>query len=141
MAAYAALASLMTHAAEDVIESHVVDQILAGSSDLLDLEKEIGGMNSVKEMVMEFRRTMKFKDHDQQSFASSKPPLATTKKDFVVGFDEKLIQIMDRLTGYQPYLQIVPIVGMGELVRLHWPKVFMIIYLLSKVLIFALGSG
>ncbi|KAL8526586.1 hypothetical protein ACS0TY_015687 [Phlomoides rotata] len=42
-------------------------------------------------------------------------PLTTTKKYFMVGFEEKVIQIMDRLTGQQSDLQIVTIIGMGEL--------------------------
>ncbi|KAL8517179.1 hypothetical protein ACS0TY_015408 [Phlomoides rotata] len=43
-----------THAAEDVIESHVVDQFLVGSSDLIDLVTQIEDMNSLKETAIEF---------------------------------------------------------------------------------------
>ncbi|KAL8517555.1 hypothetical protein ACS0TY_015710 [Phlomoides rotata] len=108
------------HLAEDVIESHIVDQIHAGSTagrggrgsiSLLDLEAVIKDMNSVKETVMEFQVTKEFTDLLLPS--CSAPSNSSNGKDVMVGFDAELIQIMDRLTGHQPNLHIVPIVGMG----------------------------
>ncbi|KAL8547494.1 hypothetical protein ACS0TY_007002 [Phlomoides rotata] len=100
--------------AEDVIESHVVDQILGetSSTSLLDLERVLKDMNSVKEEVMQFKE---FKDQQPPSYsmsAASSKPLSTTK-NVMVGFDDELELLMDRLTGQQPNLQIIPIVGMS----------------------------
>ncbi|KAI3464089.1 hypothetical protein Pfo_020752 [Paulownia fortunei] len=99
------------YAAEDVIESHVVDQIHAGSTgtgnatsiSLLDLQKVIEDMDSIKEKVM--------KPTYSPPATSSRP--LTTGKNTMVGFDDHLIQLMERLTGQQSNRQIIPIVGMG----------------------------
>ncbi|KAL8529847.1 hypothetical protein ACS0TY_007052 [Phlomoides rotata] len=85
------------HIAEDVIESHVVDQILAGETYLLDLERVIKDMKSFQ------KKAMQFKDRQTPSYsmtvASSK--LLTTTKNAMVGFDDELLQLMDTLTGHQ----------------------------------------
>ncbi|KAL8517183.1 hypothetical protein ACS0TY_015412 [Phlomoides rotata] len=113
MATYAALVSLLTtlnnvqihplsritsttHAAEDVIESHVIGQLLVESSDLIDLVTQIEDMNSLKETALEFQGSMVLKLDKPASFK----PFTTTKKYFMVRFEEKVIQIMDRLTGH-----------------------------------------
>ncbi|KAL8546650.1 hypothetical protein ACS0TY_006393 [Phlomoides rotata] len=43
------------HTAEDVIESYVVDQILAGETYFLDLERMIKDMKSVQKKAMQFK--------------------------------------------------------------------------------------
>ncbi|KAL7135235.1 hypothetical protein ABFS83_11G079800 [Erythranthe nasuta] len=135
------------YAAEDVIESHVVDQIQvarlveghrlrklvkdimhsmllktarkdknhAGSISMLDLEKVIEDMDSIKKKVMEFRDESGSNEHDMQptSTTSSSTPRITTDKNTMVGFDEQLINLLDKLTGQRSNRQIIPIIGMG----------------------------
>ncbi|XP_012848186.1 PREDICTED: putative late blight resistance protein homolog R1B-17 [Erythranthe guttata] len=135
------------YAAEDVIESHVVDQIQAAGSveghrlrkvvkdimlsmrlkkarmeenhassiSMLDLEKVIEDMDSIKKKVMEFRDESGSNEHDMQptSTTSSSTPRITTDKNTMVGFDEQLISLLDKLTGQRSNRQIIPIVGMG----------------------------
>ncbi|KAI3464077.1 hypothetical protein Pfo_020740 [Paulownia fortunei] len=102
------------YAAEDVIESHVVNQIHAGSISLLDLQKVIEVMDSIKEKAMKVKEERGCKDlrptHSMPA-TSSKP--LTTRKNAMVGFDDDLIQLMEGLTGKQSNRQIIPIVGMG----------------------------
>ncbi|KAI3463881.1 hypothetical protein Pfo_020544 [Paulownia fortunei] len=98
------------HAAEDVIETHVVNQILAGSTGhgktgsifLLDLHKVIEDMDSIKVKVMKVKEESGIKDL-QPTYsmpATSSRPL-TTGKNTMVGFDDELIQLMDVLTRQQ----------------------------------------
>ncbi|KAL9156409.1 hypothetical protein ABFS82_09G074900 [Erythranthe guttata] len=133
------------HAAEDIIETRVVDQILGesekissvdfyqdlekviqdmGSISLVDfyqnLEKVIQDMGLIKKDVMEIKdfNIGIIEDHLHMNSstlagaASSRSPL-TTKQETMVGFDELLIEVMDKLTGQQSNLRIIPIVGMG----------------------------
>ncbi|EYU21848.1 hypothetical protein MIMGU_mgv1a023991mg [Erythranthe guttata] len=128
------------HAAEDIIETWVVDQILAESTaqasktetwnfvhflwccsvDLYrDLDKVIQDMGLIKKDVMEIKESnIGIEDHLHMNpsslagAASSRSPL-TTKQETMVGFDELLIEVMDKLTGQQSNLRIIPIVGMG----------------------------
>ncbi|KAL7099405.1 hypothetical protein ACP275_09G082700 [Erythranthe tilingii] len=113
-----------THAAEDIIENRIVDQILGGeriSSDELyqGLEKLIQDMGFIKKDVMEIKEKNIgiIEDH---SLHTNSPTLGglssshlTTKQETVVGFDELLIEVMDKLTGQPSNLRIIPIVGMG----------------------------
>ncbi|KAL7115039.1 hypothetical protein ACP275_04G159400 [Erythranthe tilingii] len=135
------------YAAEDVIESHVVDQIQpagsveghrlrkvvkdimhsmrlkkatkeenhAGSISMLDLQKVIEDMDSIKKKVMEFKDESGSNDDMQptSTTTSSSTPLITTGKNTMVGFDEQLIQLLDKLTGQRSNRQVIPIVGMG----------------------------
>ncbi|KAL7115018.1 hypothetical protein ACP275_04G157900 [Erythranthe tilingii] len=133
------------YAAEDVIESHVVDQIQAmedakrysarllrylkkavtstesdvvedqihgGSTSLIDLQTVIEEMDSIKKKVIEFKD-----DHNMQPTYSMRAipsmPLITTDKNTMVGFDEQLLQLLDKLTGQRSNRQIIPIVGMA----------------------------
>lgn len=108
------------HAAEDVIESHVVDQIRAGfagtsPSFLIDLQKIIEYMSVIKELLAKFKEGQLYKDEqskDQQPPAApSRPPIS--RNTTMVGFDDVLLQLLDRITGYSRGLEIVPIFGLG----------------------------
>ncbi|KAL8056967.1 hypothetical protein ABFX02_04G153100 [Erythranthe guttata] len=128
------------YAAEDVIESHVVDRIHAmedakrysarllrylkkavttesdvvegGSTSLIDLQTVIEEMDSIKKKVIEVKD-----DHNMQPTYSMRAipstPLITTDKNTMVGFDEQLLQLLDKLTGQRSNRQIIPIVGMA----------------------------
>ncbi|KAL7115224.1 hypothetical protein ACP275_04G171600 [Erythranthe tilingii] len=106
------------YAAEDVIESHIVDQIHSGSISSLDLQKLIKVMDHVKDKVVNFKEEIGglSKVHRQYSMSatSSTPPITGGGKSTkMVGSEEELIQLLDALTGRQSSLQIIPIVGMG----------------------------
>ncbi|KAL7139751.1 hypothetical protein ABFS83_09G074600 [Erythranthe nasuta] len=110
------------HAAEDIIETRIVDQIHGDkmSSDELyqDLEKVIQEMGFIKKDVMEIKEKnigiIEDRLHINLSTlgGSSSSPF-TTKQIAVVGLDDQLIEVMDKLTGQQSNLRIIPIVGMG----------------------------
>ncbi|KAL7153387.1 hypothetical protein ABFS83_04G165300 [Erythranthe nasuta] len=105
------------YAAEDVIESHVVEQIHSGLISLLDLQSVIEVIDSVKDKVVDFKKQMGFKLDKKEGTAYSLPAPPSTsssnRKSKMVEFDEELIQLLDALTGRQSSLQIIPIVGMG----------------------------
>ncbi|KAL8056776.1 hypothetical protein ABFX02_04G140500 [Erythranthe guttata] len=98
------------YAAEDIIESHIVDQLAAGSTSFLDLQKIIADMDSVnvnKEEIKDLKPT------SYPTTSSQQPLTSNTEKCTMVGFDEESFQLKDALTGQQSGLQIIPIVGMG----------------------------
>ncbi|KAL8042740.1 hypothetical protein ABFX02_09G073000 [Erythranthe guttata] len=116
-------------AAEDLIETRVVDQIHGGStahhgkkissSDFhQDLEMVIQDMGFIKKDVMEIKENhIGIEDHLLRKSstlggagASSSP---STRQNAMVGFDDLLIEVMDKLTERQSNLRIIPIVGMG----------------------------
>ncbi|KAI3455561.1 hypothetical protein Pfo_012224 [Paulownia fortunei] len=112
------------YAAEDITESHIVDQILGGSPSAGEkssleiyrgLQKVIEDMDFIKKEVMEIKD--KRGTHDQQH-RNSMPAAcslrsSSTGMNSMVGFDDVLIQLMDKLTGQQSTREIIPIVGMG----------------------------
>ncbi|XP_057786737.1 putative late blight resistance protein homolog R1A-10 [Salvia miltiorrhiza] len=108
------------HAAEDVIESHIVDQITSDggkiSSDALHqaLEKVIKEMALIQKEAMEVKQTqnqprIKSTPSDSMELAS----ISQKKKSRMVGADDLKLQMMDKLTSDCRDLQIIPIVGMG----------------------------
>ncbi|KAL7153239.1 hypothetical protein ABFS83_04G153400 [Erythranthe nasuta] len=114
------------YAAEDVIESHVVDQIQPACHRLqkivkdeiamLDLQAVIQDMDSIKKKVLEFKDEIGSNDddiHPTSTTTSSSTPLITTGKNTMVGFEEHLFQLLDKLTVQQSNRQVIPIVGMG----------------------------
>ncbi|KAL8057161.1 hypothetical protein ABFX02_04G166700 [Erythranthe guttata] len=111
------------HAAEDVIESHVVDQIQSGSTSLLDLHKVIRDLVSIKDKVVNVVKGERrlFEDRVQPGptcsmsvpSTSSSKPRSTGKNNTMVGFDDELLHLMEKLTGQQSNRLVIPIVGMG----------------------------
>ncbi|KAG8372158.1 hypothetical protein BUALT_Bualt12G0037400 [Buddleja alternifolia] len=120
MAAYAALVSVM----------HTIDQIqlhpsppisldqkqLMDNGDLFkDLEQVIKDMDIIKKEAMEIKLKKDDKLTRRYSMAqvgSSRLP-SSARGNTMVGFDECLTEIMDKLTGQQSNRLIIPIVGMG----------------------------
>lgn len=107
-------------AAEDIIESYIVDQILEQSqsrgSDIFyqDLQKVIDDMDLIKREVMEIQRKKETEDpnptHSISKVSSTSP---STENVTMVGFDDVMMEVMDTLTGQRPARQILPIIGMG----------------------------
>ncbi|KAL0319416.1 UNVERIFIED_CONTAM: putative late blight resistance proteinR1A-10, partial [Sesamum angustifolium] len=119
------------HAAEDVIESHIVDQILDQSTSssgenisfvhnhfYQDLQKVIADMDLIKNEVTEIKKRIVIVQ-DRELYRNSVPAgslsssLLTGQKHAMVGVDDVLNDIMDKLTGQQSGCRIIPIVGMG----------------------------
>ncbi|KAH6763648.1 hypothetical protein C2S51_014897 [Perilla frutescens var. frutescens] len=115
------------HAAEDVIESHVVDQIRGGSTltgkittsrFLLNLQKVIEDMDFLcrkASHVVEVQRGFKVELPAHWETATSSTSLTSVKKsNTMVGFDGVLLQLLDMLTNGEPSnRQVIPIVGMA----------------------------
>ncbi|EYU23531.1 hypothetical protein MIMGU_mgv1a025687mg [Erythranthe guttata] len=114
------------NAAEDLIESHkavttesdlVEDQIHSGSISAVDLQTVIEDMDSVTKKGMAFKDDSGSRDDMHPTYSmpttNSSTPLITTDKNTMVGFDEQLTRLLDKLTGQRSNRQIIPIVGMG----------------------------
>ncbi|KAK4427371.1 putative late blight resistance proteinR1B-8 [Sesamum alatum] len=118
------------HAAEDVIENHIVDQILDQSKSTTqggnmssidhfyqDLQKVIADMDLIKREVIMIKEKMgliqdQLHRNSVPAGSLSASPL-TGQKQAMVGVDDVLNNIMDKLTGQQSGCRIIPIVGMG----------------------------
>ncbi|XP_047965676.1 putative late blight resistance protein homolog R1B-14 [Salvia hispanica] len=113
-----ALEMRIAHAAqvaEDVIESHMVDQIRGGktrsSRFLLDLQKAIEGMDYMRRKTLNVRAR-----HQQQQSTYSSAAVATQSTSLtftMLGFDDVLLQLLDLLTGLPSSRRVIPIQGMG----------------------------
>ena len=107
-----------THKAQDVVESHVVDQILAGSTLVggksrlnyffLDLQKAIDGMNFVKRKVMQFKP--KSDSKAAYSAPNSSAPL-NSGKNHMVGCDDVVLRLVEMLVGEPSSRRVIPVVG------------------------------
>ncbi|KAL0335555.1 UNVERIFIED_CONTAM: putative late blight resistance proteinR1B-12 [Sesamum radiatum] len=105
--------------AEDVLESHLVGQILScseGESFIFsppDLEKVIGELHSAKEEMMTVMDSSQVADTSSAAAVSSSRQ-DPNPKNIIVGVGEDLIRLQGRLIGQQPKaLEVIPIVGMG----------------------------
>ncbi|KAL8481741.1 hypothetical protein ACS0TY_028041 [Phlomoides rotata] len=114
------------YAAEDLIETHIVDQIHArstsnrgkhvSSGDLYGgLESVIQDMYFIRREVMEIIQDKSMRpQHHHLHTNSSVPTASTWQSSSAPVFDDAMInQVLDNLTGQQGGLQIIPIVGMG----------------------------
>ncbi|XP_057785356.1 late blight resistance protein R1-A-like [Salvia miltiorrhiza] len=116
------------YAAEDVIESQIVLQIhnrytIIGDIIITlgvatieedfyhDLQQVIEEMNLIKKEAMEIATGA---DQMQRKVSSTHAGSSSTvKESMMVGFDEVLLEVLDKLTGGQLSRQIIPIMGMG----------------------------
>ncbi|GFQ02753.1 putative late blight resistance protein homolog r1b-12 [Phtheirospermum japonicum] len=116
------------YAAEDVIESHIVDQIEAnahrktiGSADFYDgLHNVIQDLDSIKRDTASFATKTGIKDDDDddddqllRNNYSLRRSHSFAGQNTAVGLEDVLDELMDKLTGHQSNLRIIPIVGMG----------------------------
>ncbi|XP_057780806.1 putative late blight resistance protein homolog R1B-16 [Salvia miltiorrhiza] len=127
------------HAAEDVIESHIVDQLHPEKKQapinfilrlwhrrnrpshrcsLLELQQIIEVMDGIMrkgaELMEKWRAREEQAAHGDMDVVEEKQPLTTTTgKASPVGLEDDVIHIMDKLTIHQPKQQIISIVGMG----------------------------
>ncbi|KAL1561259.1 putative late blight resistance protein R1B-16 isoform X1 [Salvia divinorum] len=117
----------VTHQAEDIIESHMVDHMLSGSDcvrftfstpDLQQVTRDLDSLMEQAEKLMEMPRELdsameqvKLVEMEDKKMLSSSS--SSSKSAVVVGIHEDLTQLKDRLTRMEKKLEIVPIVGMG----------------------------
>ncbi|KAL7099154.1 hypothetical protein ACP275_09G065100 [Erythranthe tilingii] len=109
-----------TYAAEDIIESHIVDQI-HGANIASDKEFYNGLKEVIQEMDFIKKEVMQMKENNMGLFLhkdSSSVDIGPLRSRFTgqnatVGFDGVMEEMMDMLTGRQSTRQIIPIVGMG----------------------------
>ncbi|KAH6805060.1 hypothetical protein C2S51_029891 [Perilla frutescens var. frutescens] len=107
------------HAAHDVIQSHAVDQIHAGSTlngkarsyFLLDLQKAIDNVDFVWRKAMQFKAKSGSLKAEQPAYSA---PASTSGKNIMVGFDAVRDQLLHILTGEPSgHRCVTPLVGMG----------------------------
>ncbi|XP_047950126.1 uncharacterized protein LOC125195892 isoform X2 [Salvia hispanica] len=109
------------YAAEDVIESHIVDQIHNGCIIVEDhdfyhnLQKVIEEMDLINKEVMSIAIEAQTKQKPVAALSESSP---TVKENVIVGSKEVFFEVLDKLAGNQLNLQIIPITGMGGIVTL-----------------------
>ncbi|XP_057775548.1 putative late blight resistance protein homolog R1C-3 [Salvia miltiorrhiza] len=122
------------YAAEDVIESQIVLQIHNRSTTRWkminfinlfralckcatieedfyhDLQQVIEEMNLIKKEALEFAAAAQLQTKVSSTHGGSS---STVKESIMVGFEEVLLEVLDKLTGGQLSRQIIPIMGMG----------------------------
>ncbi|XP_042031881.1 uncharacterized protein LOC121778578 isoform X2 [Salvia splendens] len=104
------------YAAEDVIESHIVDQIHSGSTIVADhefyhnLQKVIEEMDLINKEVKSIAVEAQTKQKPDVTLSASSP---TVKENVIVGSNEVFLDVLDKLTSDQLKRQIIPITGMG----------------------------
>ncbi|KAL8458316.1 hypothetical protein ACS0TY_035987 [Phlomoides rotata] len=109
------------YAAEDAIESHIMDQIHGveriSSVDMYQgLQRVMEDMDSLTKEVIEIKERMVVQHQLHRSSSISAGTLrssSTGKNTTMVGFDDVLLEIMDKLTRGELDRRIIPIVGMG----------------------------
>ncbi|KAL8056836.1 hypothetical protein ABFX02_04G145000 [Erythranthe guttata] len=101
------------YAAEDVIESHIVDQIHAGTISLLDLQTVLEGMDSIKKEVMQFKEECGSKELMPTTTSTRPRNYRRQEYNTLVGFDEEFTQLMESLVGETFDRKIISVVGIG----------------------------
>ncbi|XP_042059397.1 putative late blight resistance protein homolog R1A-10 [Salvia splendens] len=119
----------VVHEAEDILESHMVDCMLSGSDcvrftlstpDLQQVRRDLDSLMEQAEKLLEMGDEKMLRELDsameQLKLVDKKMPSSSSsssKSAVVVGIDEDLMQLKDRLIGQQQKkLEIVPIVDL-----------------------------
>ncbi|KAG8378819.1 hypothetical protein BUALT_Bualt07G0024500 [Buddleja alternifolia] len=109
----------------DIIETHVVDQLLEGSENKTDtrlsssfcqdIDKVIEKIDSIKKKLTMVKGKCVVQGQQSRASVTASPSRLPSngRKNTMVGFDDHLVRIMDKLTGHQLNLEIIPIAGMG----------------------------
>ncbi|KAL0440969.1 UNVERIFIED_CONTAM: putative late blight resistance proteinR1B-16 [Sesamum radiatum] len=110
--------------ADDIIDFHVVSQLRERSQDKTrhmaalssfgqDIDKIIKKIDSITEKLLMVKEERPDVQEQQPVVFVGSTALPSSDKNTMVGFDERLLQVVDELTRDESNLQILPIVGMG----------------------------
>ncbi|KAG5628346.1 hypothetical protein H5410_000063 [Solanum commersonii] len=115
MAAYDAVTSLL-HTLDNLSQTHTSHSLLykeskLKSSDFTNIFHEDINMKHLERMIQEAANGVEDTIDSHQASTSTLLPL--DQKDIIVGLDEDLLKIKERLTVQSPRLEVVPIIGMG----------------------------
>ncbi|XP_057801613.1 putative late blight resistance protein homolog R1B-12 isoform X2 [Salvia miltiorrhiza] len=77
-----------------------------------DLQRVIEEMNVIKKEAMETSADAQLQRKVSSTHAGSLTSSSTVKKSMMVGFDDVVLQLLDKLTGGNRNRQIIPITGM-----------------------------
>ena len=112
-----------SHVAEDVIESYIIDTIhfpVDGVDEQIscihfyqDLQNVIEDLDMMKKEVAGITTKKVVHQRNVGSDDAGLRSNSTEKNHLMVGFDDVLLQLLDRLTDGNTSRQIIPIVGMG----------------------------
>ncbi|KAL0441033.1 UNVERIFIED_CONTAM: putative disease resistance protein RGA1 [Sesamum radiatum] len=117
---------VLVDVADDIIDFHVANQLREGSQDkslhvialtsfCQYIDKIIEKIDSITDKLMMVKEEQV--DVQEQQLEVSMPVGSTalpySDENTMVGFDERLLQVVDELTRDESNLQILPIVGMG----------------------------
>ncbi|XP_057801521.1 late blight resistance protein R1-A-like isoform X4 [Salvia miltiorrhiza] len=97
------------HAAEEVNSGEEVSCI----DFYQDLQQVIEEMNVIKKEAMETSAEAQLQRKVSSTRAGSLTSSSTVKESMMVGFDDVVLQLLDKLTGGNRNRQIIPITGMG----------------------------
>ncbi|XP_047981577.1 putative late blight resistance protein homolog R1B-16 [Salvia hispanica] len=116
----------VAHQAEDILESHMVHHMLSGSDcfiftlatpDLHQVTQDLDLVIEKAEKLVEMEDKKMLPELDsvmeQVKLVDKKMPSSSSPSSVLVGIEEDLMQLKDRLTGMRTKLEIIPIVGMG----------------------------
>ncbi|KAH6776855.1 hypothetical protein C2S51_008167 [Perilla frutescens var. frutescens] len=102
------------YAAEDTIESAIVSQIPARSTSPVDLSEVINGMDSIREWVMKIKEETSIQVGVRADSRPADPRRSyPMEHNIMVGLDDELNEVLDRLASHESERQTIPIVGMG----------------------------
>ncbi|KAL0341554.1 UNVERIFIED_CONTAM: putative disease resistance protein RGA1 [Sesamum calycinum] len=118
--------AVVAHEADDIIDFHVVNQLRERSQDKTrhmaaltsfrqDMGKIIKRIDSITEKLIMVKEERVDIQEQQPMVSGNMGSTATSSSDknTMVGFDERLLQVVDELTRDESDLRILPIVGMG----------------------------
>ncbi|KAL1561266.1 putative disease resistance protein [Salvia divinorum] len=109
----------VAHRAEDIIESHMVDHMLSGSDcvrftlstpDPQQVTRDLDSVMDQAEKLVEMEDKKLDPSMEQVKVVDKKTQSSSSSSSVVVGIDEDLMQLKDRLTRMEKQLEIVPIV-------------------------------
>ncbi|GFQ03807.1 hypothetical protein PHJA_002524500 [Phtheirospermum japonicum] len=117
------------YAAEDIIESHIVDQIQSHGKNISLIDLYQGLQKVQRDLDLIVKEVTKIKEKlgtplDQPHVDYSVPVGSVRSPSTgMVGLDDVLLEVMDKLTAQQTSRQIISIVGMDGIVGTYFAKV------------------
>ncbi|KAL3624028.1 hypothetical protein CASFOL_032844 [Castilleja foliolosa] len=108
-----------SYAAEDLIESRIVYQIQSHGDNIISINDLYDGLQQVIQDLILIEKEVTEMAKTQLQIMNYSTPVSLKRSPFsmeqnaMVGFEDILYEIMDKLTGHHLSRQIIPITGMG----------------------------